>query len=113
MSIACGYWRVRRFAIYLAAAAGCEYCLAGPDEHLFAMLSGHDCAATDTFIRQQIERECILPNAHMRQILSTSNDRSHHLLAGHIAESVDNAVVAVAPFATERDRAGLLVKLGS
>ena len=43
--------------------------------------------------------------------LRALDDGPHDLVAGRVAQGVDDAGVAVAPFAAERDAAGLLVEV--
>src|SRR4051795_1040737 len=93
---------IRRFglcAINLAAAACGEDGLPGPDEHLFAVAIGNDGAAADASVREQIERERVLPNSDVRLLLRALDYSPHHFAARHIAEGMNDAVMAVAPFA--------------
>ena len=62
---------------------------------------------------KQVERERVLPGLHVGQRAGALDDGPHHLLAGGVAQGVDDAVVAVAPFAAQGQLAGLFVEAGS
>ena len=110
-AVAGGDLGIGRFAKHLAAAAGAENRLLGPDER-FAVLGIPDQrAAASAVVREQIDRERVFPDLHVRQIGSVLDDGPHHFFAGGIAQGMHDAIVAVAPFAAQREFAGFQIEV--
>ena len=55
-------------------------------------------------MRQQVEREGVLPDLDVRQLRGPLDHGPHDFLAGGVAQGVDDAVVAVPAFAAQRQR---------
>ena len=62
-------------------------------------------------VGEQIERERVRPGFDVRQPPGPFDDGPHHFLAGGIAEGMDDAIVAMAPFAAEREAAGFEIEI--
>ena len=62
------------------------------------------------FVRQQIEREGVLPGFQIRQAVRPLNDGPHDFLAGGIAQGMNDAEMTVPAFAPERQAARLFVE---
>ncbi len=97
--VAGGHLGIGRFAIDLPAAAGAQNGLLGPDQDFAVLGVPHQRPAAATFVRQQIDREGVFPGFDVRQGARAIDHGPHHFLAGRVAQGVDDAVVAVAPFA--------------
>ena len=108
MAVAGGHVGVGRFAIDLARAAGAEDRLLGPDERLAVLGVPDQRPAAAPFVREQVEREGVLPDLDVRQRAGAIDHGPHHFLAGGVAQGVDDAVVAVPAFAAQRQRADSL-----
>ena len=59
------------------------------------------CPAADALVRQQVEREGVLPGFEVRQMRGPVDHGPHDLLAGRVAQGVNDAAVAVATFASQ------------
>src|ERR1041384_6454828 len=64
-------------------------------------------------VGQQIEREAVGPERDVRCFLGAGDDGTHHLETGCVAEGVDDAAMAVPPFARQGELALLDVEVGA
>ena len=64
-------------------------------------------------MRQQVDRKGVLPDFDVRQSLHATGDSPHDFLAGGVAQGMDDAVVAVAAFASQGQLSAGLVELGA
>ena len=71
----------------------------------------NQCAAALRRVGEQIDRERILPNADVRCLVNTVGQCPHHLAAGGVAVCMNDAIVAVAPLARQRQTAAFLIEL--
>ncbi len=110
-AVAGGHRRVGGFAIDHAGAAAGEDRLLGPDELL--ALTGPRQHGTDAaaFVGEQIEREGVVPERQVRHVPGAVDDGAHDLEAGGVAECMDDAAMAVAPFARQGEMALFLVEM--
>ena len=100
-SVAGGHGRVGGFAIDLAGPAGGQDRLLGPDERLAVLLVPDDRAAAGAGVREQVDREGLLPDLDVIEPGEAFGHGPHDLLAGGVAQGVDDAVVAVAALAAQ------------
>ena len=70
-------------------------CLA-QSSSLLAPAAPHQGADAAAVVRQQVDRECAVPNGDVRRLAGAVDDGPHHLPAGGVAQGVDDAAVAVA-----------------
>ena len=62
-------------------------------------------------VRQQVEREGVVPEGDVRRLPGAGDDGPHDLVAGGVAEGMDDAAMAVAAFARQGELAVFLVEL--
>ena len=62
---------------------------------------------------EQVEREGVVPERDVGRLPGAGDDRSHDLVAGGVAEGMDDAAMAVAAFARQGELAVLLVEVGA
>jgi hypothetical protein len=70
-------------------------------------------STTTTFVCQQINRKCVLPNIDVRHRSGSCDDRSHDFRTGSVTARVDNPLLAVTTFAAECPISIFTIKLGS
>ena len=85
--------------------------LLGPDERLAVLGVPDQRAAADALVREQVEREGVLARFRRSAAGGPLDDGPHDFLAGGVAQGMDDAVMAVAPFAAQRQCASLLVEV--
>ena len=110
-AVAGGHLRVRRFAVHLPDAAGAEDRLLRPDERLAVDGVPDERPAAMPVVRQEIERERVGPGLDVREPLGPGDHRPHHFLAGCVAQGMNDAMMAVSPFAAQRERAGFEIEM--
>src|SRR4030095_4262096 len=98
-AVAGGHWWVRCFAVDHARAARGQDHLLGPDELLALLAPAHEGADATAVMREQIEREGVIPKLEMARLPRLGNDGPHDLEAGGVAKGMHDAAMAVAAFA--------------
>ena len=95
--------RVGRLAEELAGAAGGQHDGPGPDQREPAAAIPDQDAPALAFVRDQVDRDAVLPDPDVRVAPGLRDDRPHDLAAGLVAQRVGDPCVRVAPFAPQGD----------
>ena len=59
-------------------------------------------AGADSLVSQQVDSEGVVPERDVRCLAGAVDDGSHDLVAGGVAQRVDDAAMAVATFPCQR-----------
>ncbi len=102
-SVAGGDFGIGGFTKHLPTAAGAENGLLRPDQSLAVMGMPHQRSAASAVVREQINRKSVLPGLHIRKPHCVIDHGAHYFLAGGVPQGVNDAIVAVAAFAPQRD----------
>jgi len=79
--------------------------LLGPDEELLPPYSCRHGSRASPFVREQIERERLVPESDIRSAAYAIDDGTHHLMPGTVSEGVHDAAMAMSPYARESEMA--------
>ena len=110
-AVAGGDCRVGRLAVNHARAAAGQDRLLGPDEEQIAVLPVDQGADAPPFVGEQVDGERIVPDRDILVLPGALDDRPHDLVAGAVAQCVDDAVMAVPALAGQGQMPIYLVEI--
>ena len=103
--------RVRGFAVEVPRPAGREDDGARPDQRRAPAPVPDQGAPASSLVREQVDREAVLPDPGIGPGAGLLDHGAHHLAAGGVAQGVDDPGVRVPPFERQRDLAVHLIEV--
>ena len=113
MSICCGDPRIGRFTIQGSRTTCAQDGLFGPDKGAAMMRIPDQRSTAFTIARQQVDRECLLPDVDILRIPHGRVHRPHDLFACGISQSMSHSRMTVTAFKRQSQFAIDAVEFGA
>ncbi len=101
---------VRRLAIDLPCSTGAQYGLFGPHQRVAMLIAPYQRAAAASLVGEQVQRERMFPSFDVGQTEGAIDHGPHDFLARGVAQRMHDSMMAVPAFASQSQRAGLLIE---